>query len=496
MTLQTELLPPRYRGAELIGRGGTGEIYRATDATLGRTVAIKVLGGRYAADEAMRRRFRREALAAARLSGEPNTVTIYDVGESHERPYLVMEYLSGGSLAEVLRREGAQPAGRACLWLEQAARALDAAHRAGVVHRDVKPANLLLDRDGTVHVADFGIASAAGLDSMTATGTVLGTAGYLSPEQARGERATAASDRYALAVVGFEVLTGKRPFEADSPTAEASAHVHAEVPSVCGRHRSLPCELDPVFEQALSKDPERRFETCGEFVAALRRAFADAERATIELAAVVSPATEATERLAPQPADPWVVPPHERSGGYAPPPVRRRRSPVPLVALVVLAAIAGALAAYFVTSGGSRNHAAVAPQPSVVTKTVRGDDVTTTIVSTTLPSAPTTAAPASPATPRAAPTPTTAHGLNDAGFAKMRAADYQGALPLLQQAVRQLRGAGPADPYEAYANYNLGFTLVHLRRCGEAIPYLQRAQRLEPQRPEPGRDLARARACA
>jgi eukaryotic-like serine/threonine-protein kinase len=494
MTLQTELLPSRYQGAELIGRGGTGEIYRATDATLSRTVAIKVLGGRYAADEAMRRRFRREALAAARLSGEPNTVTIYDVGECHERPYLVMEYLSGGSLADMLRREGAQPAGRACLWLEQAARALDAANRAGVVHRDVKPANLLLDRDGTVHVADFGIASAAGLDSMTATGTVLGTAGYLSPEQARGERATAASDRYALAVVAFEVLTGKRPFEADSPTAEASAHVHAEVPSVCGRHLSLPCELDPVFEQALSKDPERRFETCGEFVAALRRAFADAERATTELPAVAAPETAATKRLAPPPADPWVVPQRERSAGYAPPPVRRRRSPVPLVALAVLAAIAGALAAYFVTSGGSGDHAAVAPQPSVVTKTVRGNDVTTTIVSTTLPSASTTAA-ASPATPRAA-TPTSAHGLNDAGFAKMRAADYHGALPLLQQAVRQLRGAGPADPYEAYANYNLGYTLVHLQRCGEAIPYLQRAQRLEPQRPEPGRDLARARACA
>ena len=275
MTIQTDLLPSRYRQPEPIGRGGTGDIYRATDATLGRSVAIKVLGTRYAADEAMRRRFTREALAAARLSGEPNTVTIYDVGECHERPYLVMEYLSGGSLADLLRREGAQPADRACVLLEDAARALDAAHGAGVVHRDVKPANLLLDRNGTVHVADFGIASAVGMDSLTVTGTVLGTAGYLSPEQAQGERATPASDRYALAVVAFELLTGRRPFEADSPTAEASAHVHADVPSACERNQRLPCELDVVFERALAKDSGRRYASCGELVAERRAPLAD-----------------------------------------------------------------------------------------------------------------------------------------------------------------------------------------------------------------------------
>src|SRR5204863_6434918 len=121
---------------------------------------------------------------------------------------------------DLLRREGAQPPHRAFAWLEEAGRALDAAHRAGVVHRDVKPANLLLDRNGDVHVADFGIASAVGMDSLTVTGTVLGTAGYLAPEQAQGERATASSDRYALAVVAFELLTGRRPVEAESPTAE------------------------------------------------------------------------------------------------------------------------------------------------------------------------------------------------------------------------------------------------------------------------------------
>ena len=209
-----------------------GDIYLATDDTLGREVVVKVLSERYAADEAITERFKREGLAAARLSGESGAVTIFDVGEWEGRPFIVMEHLGGGSLEERLAREGAQPPARALAWLEQAAATLDSAHRHGVVHRDVKPANLLLDSHDALHVADFGIASAAGLDSMTLTGTVLGTAGYLSPEQAQGERADPASDLYALAVVAYELLSGQRPFENDSPTAEAVAHVHAPVPSI------------------------------------------------------------------------------------------------------------------------------------------------------------------------------------------------------------------------------------------------------------------------
>jgi eukaryotic-like serine/threonine-protein kinase len=485
------MLPSRYRGPKRVGRGGMGDIYRATDATLGRAVAIKILAERFAEDEAVRERFTREALAAARLSGEPNIVTIYDVGDYHERPYIVMEYLSGGSLDDVLRSSGAQPPQRAFTWLEQAARALDAAHKEGVVHRDVKPANLLLDRDGNVHVADFGVASAAGMDSLTATGTVLGTAGYLSPEQAQGDRATPASDRYALAVVAFELLTGKRPYEADSPTAEATAHVHANVPSLCDRNGALPCELDPVFERALAKDPARRYASCGEFVAALRAAIAEAAGATSELQPVAAATTAETRRIdggdrdawAPAPPVPPAYRPARRSGG----------GPAALVVLLILALVGGALAAYFLTRGTHHAQPSAAPQPSVVTKTVTGNDVTTTVVSTTLPAAPNTSA-STAATPPASGL--SGHTLNDAGFAKMRAGDYAGALPLLQQAVQKLRGTGPADPYEAYANYNVGYTLLHMNRCAEAIPYLQRAQQLEPQRPEPGRDLARARACA
>src|SRR5262245_31251601 len=172
MAVRQGLLPDRYVGPKVVGRGGMGEIYRATDTSLGRAVAIKVLDDRYARDENIRARFTREALAAARLSGNPNIVTIYDVGEHHERPFIVMEYLGGGSLEQRLREGPAAPR-EALEWLEQAANALDAAHREGVIHRDVKPANLLLDRQGRMHVADFGIATTTGLDSLTQTGTVL-----------------------------------------------------------------------------------------------------------------------------------------------------------------------------------------------------------------------------------------------------------------------------------------------------------------------------------
>ena len=236
----TEILPPRYRDPERIARGGMGEIYRAEDGVLGRIVAVKVLADRYADEDSIRRRFTHEALAAARLSNAPNTVTIFDVGEHEGRPYIVMEYVPGGTLADRIDSQGAQPPGRALAWLEQTAAALDAAHVTGIVHRDVKPGSLLLDDAGDVRVADFGIASAVGLDSFTAAGTVLGTAGYLAPEQARGEQATPASDRYALAVVAFELLTGARPFAMDSATAEAAAHVHGAVPSASERHPALP----------------------------------------------------------------------------------------------------------------------------------------------------------------------------------------------------------------------------------------------------------------
>jgi predicted Ser/Thr protein kinase/tetratricopeptide (TPR) repeat protein len=461
VAVKISILPPRFRHPELIGRGGMGDIYRATDSVLGRVVAIKILAERFAQDASVRERFTREALAAARLSGEPNTVTIYDVGEHDDRPYIVMEHLSGGSLDDVLRDGGAQPPERVFTWLEEAGRALDVAHREGVVHRDVKPANLMLDGEGNVHVADFGIASSAGMESLTMTGTVLGTAGYLSPEQAQGERAGPASDRYALGIVAWELLAGRRPFESESATAEAAAHVNAPIPAVSAA-ADLPRELDPVFERALAKDAAQRYGTAGEFVAALRAAFSDAAGSTSEFAAVVPPPTAATRPV--RRVEDWERPP------YSPRP-RPSRGAWPLLAALLLAgAVGGALLAYLLT----RNDAA---PTTVVTKTQRvttqGRITTVPVTVTTAPNRPSTAA--APAAPSGA-------ALNNAGFEKMQAGDYEGALPLLERAVQKLQGTRSLD--EAYADYNLAFTRFQVGNCDGVLDLLDRSESIQGQRTE------------
>ena len=295
----------------------------------------------------------------------------------------------------------------------------------------MKPGNLLLDREGNVRVADFGIASATGMQALTMTGTVMGTAGYLAPEQAEGQRATPGSDRYALAIVAYELLTGARPFESDTPTAEAASHVHSEVPSVRGR-ADLPPELDGVFRKALAKNPNQRYGTCAEFVADLRGALDEAAGAT---------------RL---------LPPVQR---------RRRRTPLWPLALGVLAALIVGVVLAVALSGGS----SPPKRPA--------------------------AAPTTHSTSAAAPSSPNGHTLNDQAYTLMQQGNYAGALPLLRQAVQALQGAGPADRYEGYANYNLGYTLLQLGSCQEAITYLQRAAELEPGNPDVQNALQQAQAC-
>jgi eukaryotic-like serine/threonine-protein kinase len=451
-----DLLPPRYQDPERVGHGGMGEIFRATDESLGRPVAIKVLSERFAEDQAVRRRFTREALAAARLSGEPNTVTIFDVGEWHERPFIVMEHLSGGTLDDRIAQEGPQPVDRALRWLEQAAEALDNAHRHGVVHRDVKPGNLLLDREENVHVADFGIASAAGMDSLTATGTILGTAGYLSPEQAQGQRATSASDLYGLGVVAFELLTGERPFKRESMTAEAAAHANEPVPSVSERRPSLPREVDLVFQRALAKRPQHRYPSAHAFVDALEDALRASETDETVAMPVPVPAAPVTPT---RPARRW-----------------------PFVAmLLLLGALAGGILAFALTRGGGNQSAGTASVRTVV-KTVQGKATTVTTQVTT------TASPPPSPPPPPAPANQSGAALNDAGFAKMQAGDYQGALPLLEQAVSKLQGTGSLT--EAYADYNLASTRLHLQQCDGVKDLLKNSERLQGHRDEI--DAARA----
>ena len=353
-----------------------------------------------------------------------------------------MEYLAGGSLEQKLREEGAQRPTQALAWLEQAANALDAAHRNGVVHRDVKPANLLLDVHGRVHVADFGIASAAGMQSLTQTGTVLGTASYLSPEQATGEATSAASDLYSLAVVAFELLAGRRPFEGDTIAEEAAAHVSGAVPSVQSFDRRLPRELDSVFARALSKEPTWRFGSGAEFVAALRAAFDRAAGATAT-----------------------IVPPARVPGSRGPSPKL-----LVLAAALILAGIAGAVAAALVSSDHSPK--ALPPAgPSVSIRTVTQTTPASTVVTTA--TAPTTST-----TPQSSD-PTT---LNDQAYQLMQQHDYVAALPLLQQAVQELQGQ--SSTVAGYANYNLGVTLIALGLCDQAKPYLDVAQHIEPGRHE------------
>src|SRR3954462_7661437 len=218
-------LPERYRVVGHIANGGMASVWAAEDELLGRLVAVKLVSRAYAGDERARKRVLREGRAAARLGDCRHVVTVYDIGEHDDRAFMVMEQFAGGTLADRLRRGRMLPRPLALRWLRETAIALDCAHDHDVVHRDVKPANLLLDEHGRLAVGDFGIATVASEASVTMTGQVLGTAAYISPEQARGLPATAASDRYALAVVAFELLTGARPYPVDHPAAQARAHV-------------------------------------------------------------------------------------------------------------------------------------------------------------------------------------------------------------------------------------------------------------------------------
>jgi serine/threonine-protein kinase len=422
-----------------------GEIFLATDEVLGREVAVKVLAKRYALDESLRERFKREALAAARLSGNHNIVTIFDVGEHDGRPIIVMEYLAGGSLEKRIDGKRQLDTAQVLDWLGEAAAALDAAHEAGIVHRDVKPGNLLLDDRDHVKVADFGIASAAGMDSFTQTGTILGTAGYLSPEQARGERATAASDRYGLAIVAWELLTGRRPFQSEAPTTEALGHVNAPIPSVRTANWALPASFDAVFERALAKEPATRYAHASEFVAELRGALHDDEGGTRLID------TGWTEPVARPTALTRVA---------AQPTTRRWWIPALLVAM-----IAGGVLAAVLASGGSKQ-----AQPRTVVRTVTGPGQTVRETVT------------SPTTSASTPTPSSSSGaqLNLAGYRKMQAGDYAGALPLLEQAVQKLNGTRSLD--EAYASYNLAYTRFALGDCTDVLALLDHAQSIEGKR--------------
>jgi serine/threonine protein kinase len=251
--LSVQTVADRYEVERTLGGGGMAVVYLARDRELGRPVALKVLAETLADDAEIRQRFVREARLAARLS-HPNVVRVYDAGEEGGRPYIVMECVDGESLAELLRREGALVPDRVADLGAQACAGLEHAHRAGLVHRDVKPANLLLTEDGTLKVADFGIAHAVGGTRVTEVGTVLGTAAYLSPEQALGDVVTPASDLYSLGTCLYELAAGKPPFGHETLGELFSRREAGPPPRLAG----MPPRLEAAIMRCLERDPKDR----------------------------------------------------------------------------------------------------------------------------------------------------------------------------------------------------------------------------------------------
>jgi serine/threonine-protein kinase len=261
-TLINTLFDGRYRIIRKLGSGGMANVYLAEDQELGRRVAIKILNERHAHDEQFVERFRREAKNAAGLS-HPNIVSIYDRGEAEGTYYIAMEFLDGKSLKELIVSRGPAPVNVAIDYARQILDALRFAHRNGIVHRDIKPHNVIVDAEGRVKVTDFGIAR-AGTTQMTEVGSIIGTAQYLSPEQARGAPVDQTSDLYSVGIVLYELLTGKVPFSGDSPVEIAMKHISAvpEPPSTL--RAEVPSDLDKIILRALAKTPEQRYRNAEE----------------------------------------------------------------------------------------------------------------------------------------------------------------------------------------------------------------------------------------
>ena len=256
------LLDGRYRVEARIATGGMSTVYRGLDVRLDRPVALKVMDARYAGDREFLTRFQREARAIARLKS-PGLVAIYDQGNDTAHPFLVMELVTGGTLRELLRERGPMPPHAVVAVLAPVLSGLGAAHRAGLVHRDVKPENVLISVDGDVKLADFGLVRATTEAGITSTSVILGTAAYLSPEQVLGEETGPRSDVYAVGIMAFELLTGTTPFKGDSAIVIAHQHLDRDVPPPGSLIDGVPPEFDDFIARATAREPEARFSDAG-----------------------------------------------------------------------------------------------------------------------------------------------------------------------------------------------------------------------------------------
>jgi beta-lactam-binding protein with PASTA domain/tRNA A-37 threonylcarbamoyl transferase component Bud32 len=366
-----QVLGERYEIGGVLGRGGMAEVHRGRDLRLGREVAVKVLRHDLARDPSFQVRFRREAQAAASLN-HPAIVAVYDTGEDRTptgaTPYIVMEYVEGDTLRDVLRREGPLDPDRAMSLSADICGALDFSHRNGIVHRDVKPGNVMITPQGTVKVMDFGIARAVSdsAATMTSTAAVIGTAQYLSPEQARGESVDARSDVYSMGCLLFELITGAPPFTGDSPVAVAYQHVREDPRLPSSIHPRIPPELDAIVLKAMSKNPANRYQSAAEMRSDLLRALAGQR---VEATPVMGD-EEKTTILAATPGgygygnDDW-----DDDEAAA---KRRKRKIIAIVAAVALLLIGGAIAIAVAMSGADPKTVTVAKVnvPALVNKTV------------------------------------------------------------------------------------------------------------------------------
>ena len=264
-----------YRLEREVGAGGMAVVFRARDERLGRPVALKILAPGQAEDSEFRRRFIAESRAAAAVD-DPHIIPVYEAGESDGVLFIAMRYVAGGDLRHMLEREGALPPDRAADFVSQVASALDAAHSVGLVHRDVKPGNILVDtrpgRPDHVYLSDFGIVRRAASERLTRVGVNVGTPDYMAPEQIAGQDVDGRTDQYSLACVTVQLLTGALPFQRDQLPALIYAHLSALPPSLVSRRPELPAAVDPVVARAMAKTPEERYESCGDFADALREA--------------------------------------------------------------------------------------------------------------------------------------------------------------------------------------------------------------------------------
>jgi serine/threonine protein kinase len=361
---QPRLLGGRYELDGIVGRGGMAEVFRARDIRLDRIVGVKTLRDDLARDQTFQARFRREAQSAASLN-HPSIVAVYDTGEdmagSLPVPYIVMEFVDGRTLRDLLRDDRRLLPERAAEITDGVLRALDYSHRNGIVHRDIKPGNVMLTRSGDVKVMDFGIARAVSDSQMTMTQTaqVIGTAQYLSPEQARGERVDARSDLYSTGCLLYELLTGRPPFTGDSPVAIAYQHVKEDPVPPSQVDREVPGWADAIVLKAMQKDPGDRYQSAGEMRNDIQRALSGAPVAAPMLADGYGAGTRRMGSTATQVAGRTAgIPPYRygpEDGGPDGPPQRQRRVwPWVVLATVVVVLIAAIVLIKYVTgnSGG------------------------------------------------------------------------------------------------------------------------------------------------